>query len=106
MSEAIYAKPDMNKKFNRGEMEEKMVDIYVNADTLRDGDSRTKTHETEDTAADNGPRDQSLGDIYTEAESSMKRFRVSAVCLGLLCVLILARIIVLSVYCEFLSYVH
>ncbi|KAL0968800.1 hypothetical protein UPYG_G00272030 [Umbra pygmaea] len=95
MSEDIYAKPDMNKKvkFNRGEMEERMVDIYVSADTLRDGDTRTTTHETEDTAVDNGP-----GDQRSAADSSIRRTRVSAVCLSLLCVLLLAGIIVLSVY--------
>ncbi|XP_045578573.1 C-type lectin domain family 4 member E-like [Salmo salar] len=38
MSMVIYAEPDMNKKvkFDRGEMEEMIVDIYVSADTLRD----------------------------------------------------------------------
>ncbi|KAL0968792.1 hypothetical protein UPYG_G00271940 [Umbra pygmaea] len=103
MSEAIHAKPDMYKKvkFNRGEMEEMVVVIHVSADKQIDGDTRTKTHETEDTAADNGPGDQN-----SEAESSMRRFRVAGVCLGLLCVLLLARTIVLSVYCEFVSYVH
>ncbi|KAL0968801.1 hypothetical protein UPYG_G00272040 [Umbra pygmaea] len=81
MSEAIYAKPDMRKwKFTKGKMEERMVDIYVNADKQRDGDTRTTTHETEDTAVDNGPGDQS-----SEPDSSMKRFRVSAVCLEQLC---------------------
>uniref|UniRef100_A0A4W5QP29 C-type lectin domain-containing protein n=1 Tax=Hucho hucho TaxID=62062 RepID=A0A4W5QP29_9TELE len=61
----------MNKKvkFDRGEMEERIVDIYASADTLRD-----------------------------EPDSSGKRpFLVAAVCLGMLCVL-LAGIIGLSVY--------
>ena len=37
MSKVIYTEPDMNKnvKFDRGEMEERIVDIYVSADTLR-----------------------------------------------------------------------
>ncbi|XP_064782794.1 CD209 antigen-like protein A [Oncorhynchus masou masou] len=63
---------DRNKKVNldRGEMEERIVDIYVSADTLRD-----------------------------EPDSSGKRpFLVAAVFLGLLCVLLLAGIIGLSVY--------
>ncbi|XP_070964768.1 C-type lectin domain family 4 member M-like [Oncorhynchus clarkii lewisi] len=76
MSKVIYAEPDMNKKvkFDRGEMEERIVDIYISADTLRD-----------------------------EPDSSGKRpFLVVAVVLGLLCVL-LAGIIGLSVYCESVS---
>ncbi|KAL0968799.1 hypothetical protein UPYG_G00272020 [Umbra pygmaea] len=80
-------------KFNKGEMEERMEDIYVNADIQRDGDTRTTTHETEDTAADNGPGDQHL-----KSDCSMKRFRVSAVCLGLLCVLLLASITFVTIY--------
>ncbi|XP_064859745.1 CD209 antigen-like protein E isoform X3 [Oncorhynchus nerka] len=49
----------MNKvTFDRGEMEERIVDIYVSADTLRDGETSTKREETEDTAPNNGPGDQ------------------------------------------------
>ncbi|KAM9398914.1 uncharacterized protein ACWYII_031336 isoform 4-T6 [Salvelinus alpinus] len=95
MSEVIYAVPDMTKKvkFNRGEMKERIVDIYVSADTLRDGETSTKREETADTAPNNGP-----GDQHSEPDSSGKRpFLVAAVCLGLLCVL-LAGIIGLSVY--------
>ncbi|XP_045578864.1 CD209 antigen-like protein E isoform X2 [Salmo salar] len=60
MSKVIYAEPDMNKKvkFDRGEMEERIVDIYVSADTLRDGETSTKKEETVDTAPINGPEDQ------------------------------------------------
>ncbi|XP_064859739.1 C-type lectin domain family 4 member M-like isoform X1 [Oncorhynchus nerka] len=84
----------MNKvTFDRGEMEERIVDIYVSADTLRDGETSTKREETEDTAPNNGP-----GDQHSEPDSSGKRpFLVAAVFLGLLCVL-LAGIIGLSVY--------
>ncbi|XP_052320934.1 CD209 antigen-like protein C isoform X1 [Oncorhynchus keta] len=79
--------------FDRGEMEERIVDIYVSADTLRDGETSTKREETEDTAPNNGP-----GDQHSEPDSSGKRpFLVAAVFLGLLCVL-LAGIIGLSVY--------
>uniref|UniRef100_A0A8C7SNG1 C-type lectin domain-containing protein n=1 Tax=Oncorhynchus mykiss TaxID=8022 RepID=A0A8C7SNG1_ONCMY len=91
MSEAIYAEPDMNKKvkFNRGEMEERIVDIYVSADTLRDGETSTKREETADTAPNNGPGDQhSVHVQWWERPSG-----VAAVCLGLLCVLLLAGII-------------
>nr|XP_046183367.1 CD209 antigen-like protein A isoform X2 [Oncorhynchus gorbuscha] len=60
MSKVIYTEPDMNKKvkFDRGEMKERIVDIYVSADTLRDGETSTKREETEDTAPNNGPGDQ------------------------------------------------
>uniref|UniRef100_A0A4W5M082 C-type lectin domain-containing protein n=1 Tax=Hucho hucho TaxID=62062 RepID=A0A4W5M082_9TELE len=63
MSQVIYAEPDMNKKvkFDRGEMEERIVDIYVSADTLRDGETSTKREETADTAPNNGPGDQHSG---------------------------------------------
>ncbi|XP_055765144.1 C-type lectin domain family 6 member A-like [Salvelinus fontinalis] len=102
MSEVIYAEPDMTKKvkFNRDEMKERIVDIYVSADTLRDGETSTKREETADTAPNNGP-----GHQHSEPESSVKRpFLVAAVCLGLLCLLLLAGIIGLSVY--FSQFVH
>ncbi|CDQ83584.1 unnamed protein product [Oncorhynchus mykiss] len=86
----------MNKKvtFDRGQMEERIVDIYVSADTLRDGETSTKREKTADTAPNNGP-----GDQHSEPDSSGKRpFLVAAVFLGLLCVLLLAGIIGLSVY--------
>ncbi|KAL0968798.1 hypothetical protein UPYG_G00272010 [Umbra pygmaea] len=74
MSNAIYANTKMNKvKLNKKKIKDRMVDIYIDVE---------------------GP-----GDKSSEAESSMRRTRVSAVCLGLLCVLLLAGIIVLlSVY--------
>ncbi|XP_064782789.1 CD209 antigen-like protein E [Oncorhynchus masou masou] len=95
MSEAIYAEPDMNKKvkFDRGEMKERIVDIYVSADTLRDGETSTKREETADTAPNNGPGDQHLVHVQWWKRPS----GVAAVCLGLLCVLLLAGIIGLSV---------
>uniref|UniRef100_A0A8K9XDJ8 C-type lectin domain-containing protein n=1 Tax=Oncorhynchus mykiss TaxID=8022 RepID=A0A8K9XDJ8_ONCMY len=96
MSEAIYAKPDMTKKvkFDRGEMEERIVDIYVSADTLRDHETSTKTEDVEHTST-NGP-----GHQHTEPNSTGKRpFLAVAVCLGLLCVLLLAGIIGQSVHC-------
>ncbi|XP_052320317.1 C-type lectin domain family 12 member B-like [Oncorhynchus keta] len=94
MSKVINAEPDRNKKvkFDRGEMEERIVDIYVSADTLRDGETSTKREETAHTAPDNGP-----GDQRTKPDRSGKRpSLVAAVFLGLLCVL-LAGIIGLSV---------
>ncbi|XP_045573597.1 asialoglycoprotein receptor 2-like isoform X2 [Salmo salar] len=95
MSEAIYALPDMTKKikFDRGQMEERIVDIYVSADTLRDSETSTKREETADTTSNYGPGDQhSVHFQWWKRPSG-----VAAVCLGLLCVLLLAGIIGLSV---------
>uniref|UniRef100_A0A673Y985 CD209 antigen-like protein E n=1 Tax=Salmo trutta TaxID=8032 RepID=A0A673Y985_SALTR len=95
MSEVIYAEPDMTKKvkFDRGEMEERIVDIYVSADTLRDSETCTKREETADTAPNNGPGDQhSVPFQWWKRPSG-----VAAVCLGLLCVLLLSGVIGLSV---------
>ncbi|XP_031670768.1 C-type lectin domain family 10 member A-like [Oncorhynchus kisutch] len=91
MSEDIYAVPDMTKKvkFNRGEMKERIVDIYVSADTLRDGETSTKREVTVDTAPNNGPGDQHSVHVQWWKRPS----GVAAVCLGLLCVLLLAGII-------------
>ncbi|XP_031670779.1 C-type lectin domain family 4 member M-like [Oncorhynchus kisutch] len=96
MSEAIYAEPDMTNKvkFDRGEMKERIVDIYVSADTLRDGETITKREETADTAPNNGPGDQHSVHVQWWKRPS----GVAAVCLGLLCVLLLAGIIGLAVY--------
>lgn len=71
MSKVIYAEPDMNKKvkFDRGEMEERIVDIYVSADTLRDGETSTKKEETVDTAPINGPEDQQTGNTNKKHKS-------------------------------------
>ncbi|XP_010881700.2 C-type lectin domain family 4 member K-like isoform X4 [Esox lucius] len=54
------AKPDMNKKaeIDRGEMDMRVEEIYVSPDTQRDGDTRTRTHETEDTDPHYVPGDQ------------------------------------------------
>uniref|UniRef100_A0A673Y913 CD209 antigen-like protein E n=1 Tax=Salmo trutta TaxID=8032 RepID=A0A673Y913_SALTR len=82
-------------------------------DTLRDGETSTKREETAGTAPNNGPGDQHSGKTHThtltkhnillyvstEPDSSGKRpLLVAAVCLGLLCVLLLAGIVCLSVY--------
>ncbi|XP_071000155.1 C-type lectin domain family 4 member M-like [Oncorhynchus clarkii lewisi] len=74
MSEAIYAVPDMTKKvkFNRGEIKERIVDIYVSADTLRDGETSTTREETADTAPNNGPGDQH-SDSNVSKNSSAER---------------------------------
>ncbi|XP_012994201.2 C-type lectin domain family 4 member E-like isoform X2 [Esox lucius] len=65
MSEAIYANTQMNNEVetDRGEMAEMVVDIYDSSDTLRDEDTRTTTHETEDTDLHNVPGDLNSDNI-------------------------------------------
>ncbi|XP_045572727.1 C-type lectin domain family 4 member E isoform X2 [Salmo salar] len=74
MSEAIYAMPDMTKKvkFDRSEAEERIVDIYVSADTLRDHETSTKTEDVEHTST-NGPGDQHTGRQQTRYNLSKER---------------------------------
>ncbi|CDQ96117.1 unnamed protein product [Oncorhynchus mykiss] len=81
MSKVIYTEPDMNKKvkFDRGEMEERIVDIYVSADTLRDGETSTKREETADTAPNDGPGDQH-SDNRVIKDSEDKRNNLSQSC--------------------------
>ncbi|XP_064819252.1 C-type lectin domain family 4 member M-like [Oncorhynchus masou masou] len=152
MSNVIYAEPDGNKKvkFDRGEMEERIVDIYVSADTLRDGETSTKSQTLllimdQETSTqmlgagfgreldtdrglntqlyngfeDDEPDAMKNTDIDGQLHANIRAFKpstrdgdvasvhvqwwkrtsgVAAVCLGLLCVLLLAGIIGLSVY--------
>uniref|UniRef100_A0A6Q2Z4E3 C-type lectin domain-containing protein n=2 Tax=Esox lucius TaxID=8010 RepID=A0A6Q2Z4E3_ESOLU len=93
MSEPIYTNTHINKKvrIDRRKME-KMVNTYSNTEHQRDRDTRTQTHKKGDTDPHNGP-----GHQHSESHTSVKIFRVTTVCLALLCVL-LTGIIVLSVY--------
>ncbi|XP_071385758.1 uncharacterized protein [Centroberyx affinis] len=91
MSTDIYARPDFTKKVRynrgdqeeRGEREERMVEIYESADTLRDqqpeGGSHTQTY-------------------LPAVQRSRNPFRAAAVSLGLLGLLLGTGIIVLSIY--------
>ncbi|XP_067106279.1 C-type lectin domain family 4 member F-like [Osmerus mordax] len=97
-SDDIYANIDMTQKVmsDRGEMEERMVDIYVSADTLRGHDlcSKAKDPIPENTAGDL----HSVSPLCSDAERPEKRiYRAAAVCLGLLCIFILAGVIALGV---------
>ncbi|XP_036789839.1 CD209 antigen-like protein E isoform X2 [Oncorhynchus mykiss] len=60
-------------------MEERIVDIYVSADTLRDGETITKREETADTAPNNGPGDQH-SDNRAIKDSEDKRNNLSQSC--------------------------
>ena len=63
--EDIYATPDMTQKVKSdgGEMEERMVDIYVSADTLRGHDPCS---EAEDPTPENTAGDQLSGKTHTK----------------------------------------
>ncbi|KAM6986251.1 CD209 antigen-like protein C [Aplochiton taeniatus] len=89
MSEDIYSKPDLTKKvkYRRGKMEERVVDIYESVDTLR------------------GPEPEEAPPQFTAGHQrgvsvppERRSFRAAAVCLGLLCVLLLAGIIGLGLH--------
>ncbi|XP_046901529.1 C-type lectin domain family 12 member B-like isoform X2 [Hypomesus transpacificus] len=90
--EDIYATPDMTQKVKSdgGEMEERMVDIYVSADTLR---SHDPCSEADDPTPENPAGDQLSGAGGPERSLS----RAAAVCLGLLCALLLAGVAALGV---------
>ncbi|XP_046901511.1 C-type lectin domain family 4 member M-like isoform X3 [Hypomesus transpacificus] len=91
-SDDIYAKPDMTQKVKSdgGEMEERMVDIYVSADTLR---SHDPCLQAKDPTAENSAGDQLSGAGGPKRSLS----RAAAVCLGLLCALLLAGVVALGV---------
>ncbi|XP_062334220.1 macrophage mannose receptor 1-like [Osmerus eperlanus] len=97
-SDDMYANIDMTQKVmsDRGEMEERMVDIYVSADTLRGHNLCSKA---DNPTAENTAEDQlSVSPLCSDAERPEKRiYRVAAVCLGLLCLFILAGVIALGV---------
>ncbi|XP_062334857.1 CD209 antigen-like protein B [Osmerus eperlanus] len=90
-SEDIYDNADMTQKVKSdgGEMEERMVDIYVSDDTLRGHDPCSEAEDTPENTAG----DQLSGAGGPERSLS----RAAAVCLGLLCALLLAGIIALGV---------
>ncbi|KAL6466973.1 hypothetical protein MHYP_G00247770 [Metynnis hypsauchen] len=72
-----------NEKVDRGERVEMVVDIYESADTVRGHETNT---EMEDTRTKKIIQTQHSGSRY---------YRLPAVCLGLLCVLLLIAITVL-----------
>ncbi|XP_078138247.1 uncharacterized protein LOC139930195 [Centroberyx gerrardi] len=97
MSEDLYAKPDLSRKakVDRGETEERIVDIYVSADSLTLYDNLQMQGTTPPTVQ------ATAGDRHPDNISSEKKrsCRAAAVCLGLLCLLLLAGIIGLVVQC-------
>ncbi|KAL7841343.1 hypothetical protein SRHO_G00250340 [Serrasalmus rhombeus] len=70
-----------NEELDRGERVEMVVDIYESADTVRGHESHTEMEETR------------TKKIIKTQHSGSRCYRLTAVCLGLLCVLLLAAII-------------
>ncbi|KAL7841350.1 hypothetical protein SRHO_G00250410 [Serrasalmus rhombeus] len=75
--------PSSNEELDRGERVEMVVDIDASADTVRGHESHTEMEETR------------TKKIIKTQHSGSRCYRLTAVCLGLLCVLLLAAIIVL-----------
>ncbi|KAL7841333.1 hypothetical protein SRHO_G00250240 [Serrasalmus rhombeus] len=80
MSQNVYIS---NQELDRGERVEMVVDIYESADTVRGHETNT---ELEDTRTKR---------IIQTQHSGIRCYKLTVVCLGLLCVLLLAAIIVL-----------
>ncbi|XP_063754991.1 C-type lectin domain family 4 member A-like [Eleginops maclovinus] len=89
----IYAKPDVSKKvrFNRklqedkGQWEEREVDIYESADAVGDDHTDNRSQES-------GSRSEKQ-----PADTQRRIYRPATFCLGVLCILIIAGIITLSI---------
>ncbi|XP_035849100.1 asialoglycoprotein receptor 1-like isoform X1 [Sander lucioperca] len=94
MSEDIYAKPDMSKKVrykrtvqeDKGEWEEREVEIYESTDAIRDDHIDYQSH-------GGGPDTERHPPAVQR-----KTFRAAALCLAVLCFLMMTGIILLSVY--------
>ncbi|XP_070777296.1 C-type lectin domain family 6 member A-like [Enoplosus armatus] len=94
MSSDIYAKPDFltTMRYNRkvqedkAEWEEREVDIYESADVIRDDHNDFQSHEGGQHSEDHRPAVQ------------RRPFSAAALCLGLLCLLLITGIILLSIH--------
>ncbi|XP_033980683.1 C-type lectin domain family 6 member A-like isoform X2 [Trematomus bernacchii] len=84
----IYDVPHSSQKvkFNRKLQEEREVDIYENADTVRD-------YHTENQSQEGGPRSE-----RPPADAQRRTYRAAALCLGVLCILMITAIIALSIH--------
>ncbi|KAK1880077.1 CD209 antigen-like protein 2 [Dissostichus eleginoides] len=84
----IYEVPHLSQKvkFNRKLREEREVDIYENADTFRDD-------HTENQSQEGGPRSE-----RPPADAQRRTYRAAALCLGVLCILMITAIIALSIH--------
>ncbi|XP_034747465.1 CD209 antigen-like protein E isoform X5 [Etheostoma cragini] len=94
MADDIYAKPHMSKKVrykrnvqeDKGEWEEREVEIYESTDAIRDDHADNQSHGA-------GPDTERRPPAVQR-----KTFRAAAVCLAVLCFLMMTGIILLSVY--------
>ncbi|XP_025758151.1 CD209 antigen-like protein C isoform X1 [Oreochromis niloticus] len=92
MSSDICGEPDLSKKVrysrkeqeDRGEWEQREVDIYESTDDIRDNDTNFQAHE-------GGPQTQSPPSVQKGS------FRCATLALRVLCLLMLAGIIILSI---------
>uniref|UniRef100_A0AAZ1XWW0 Uncharacterized protein n=1 Tax=Oreochromis aureus TaxID=47969 RepID=A0AAZ1XWW0_OREAU len=92
MSSDICGEPDLSKKVrysrkeqeDRGEWEQREVDIYESTDDIRDNDTNFQAHE-------GGPQTQSPPSVQKGS------FRCATLGLRVLCLLMLAGIIILSI---------
>ncbi|CAI5686307.1 unnamed protein product [Oreochromis niloticus] len=100
MSSDICGEPDLSKKVrysrkeqeDRGEWEQREVDIYESTDDIRDNNTNFQAHE---------------GEVHTQyylPAAQRDRFRVPALILGLLCLLLVAGLTVFyKFYVELMS---
>ncbi|KAI4886144.1 hypothetical protein NFI96_016667, partial [Prochilodus magdalenae] len=90
MSQSIYKDMVCTEELRRGDKVEMVVAIYDSLDAVRDHESNT---EMEDTSSK-----RSLNIQQPEMNTAVSRcYRLAAVCLGLLCVLLLAFVTVLGI---------
>ncbi|KAL7855910.1 hypothetical protein AOLI_G00195140 [Acnodon oligacanthus] len=87
MSQALYENFNYTEEPRRGERVEVVVDIYESADTVRNHDANTER--------DDSSTKRKLQTHHTGDTAGSRYHRLAAVCLGLLCVLLLAAITVL-----------
>ncbi|XP_036438779.1 C-type lectin domain family 4 member K-like isoform X1 [Colossoma macropomum] len=90
MSESVSNGINHNDKLDRGELVEMVVDIYESADVIK---SHKPNIEVEDTNTKSSIQTQSTGGDAVDS----RYYKLAAVCLGLLCVIVLAAITVLLI---------
>ncbi|KAL6466914.1 hypothetical protein MHYP_G00247180 [Metynnis hypsauchen] len=89
MSQTIYENFNYTEEASRGQRVEVEVDIYESADTVRNHNANTER--------DDGSTKRKLQTHHTGDTAGSRSYRLAAVCLGLLCVLLLAGIAVLLI---------
>ncbi|XP_036438781.1 CD209 antigen-like protein C [Colossoma macropomum] len=90
MSESVPNGVNHNDKLDRGELVERVVDIYESADAIK---GHKPNIEVEDTNTKSNLQTQHTGGDAVD----IRYYKLAAVCLGLLCVIVLAAITVLLI---------